>query len=148
MSNKVRLQDATYREIRTGFKIPTQMACSIPRQVAATYQALWTKVKLNAQARSQGRTKRRYKGLDQPSKYVSPTLTYQLGHDYSFKTEQRVSVLTLQGRLILPYTSYHNHVALLEHEARLCVGILVQPIARTRDCFLSVRTAIIASMLI
>src|ERR1700730_13222211 len=39
MSNKVRLQDGTYREIRARFKIPAQMACSIPRQVGATYQA-------------------------------------------------------------------------------------------------------------
>ena len=48
MSNKVRLQAGTYREIRARFKIPAQMACSIPRQVGATYQALWTKVKHNA----------------------------------------------------------------------------------------------------
>ena len=119
MSNKVRLQHATYREIRTRFKIPAQMACSIPRQVGATYQALWTKVKQNAQARQQGRTKKRYKGLDQPPKYISPTLTYQLGHDYGFKTEQRVSMLTLQGRLMLPYTGYNEHMALIEHEASL-----------------------------
>jgi len=119
MSNKVRLQNATYREIRTRFKIPAQLACSIPRQVGATYQALWTKVKQNAQARQQGRTKKRYKGLDQPPKYISPTLTYQLGHDYGFKTEQRVSMLTLQGRLILSYTGYNQHVALIEHEASL-----------------------------
>ena len=32
MSNKVRLQDGTYREIRARFKIPAQMACSIPRK--------------------------------------------------------------------------------------------------------------------
>lgn len=42
MSNKVRLQDGTYREIRARFKIPAQMACSIPRQVGATYKALWS----------------------------------------------------------------------------------------------------------
>jgi predicted transposase len=36
MSNKVRLQDGTYDEIRARFKIPAQMACSIPRQVGAT----------------------------------------------------------------------------------------------------------------
>src|SRR2546428_316668 len=82
------VQDATYNEIRTRFHLPSQMACSVPRQVGATYKGLWTKVKKNAQARSAGLTKKRYKGLDNPPKYVSPTLTYQLGHDYSFKTEQ------------------------------------------------------------
>src|SRR5436189_5914803 len=104
LSNKVRLQEGTYREIRSRYKIPAQMACSIPRQVGATYKALWTKVKLNAAQRKAGVTKKRYKGLDQAPKFVSPTLTYQLGHDYSFKTEHRVSILTLQGRVLLPYT--------------------------------------------
>jgi putative transposase len=119
MSNKVRLQDGTYDEIRARFKIPAQMACSIPRQVGATYKTLWTKVKQNAAQRKAGMTKKRYKGLDQAPKFVSPTLTYQLGHDYSFKTEQRVSILTLSGRVVLPYTGYDTHVALIEHGAHI-----------------------------
>jgi putative transposase len=97
MSNKVGLQDATYAHLRACYKLPAQMACSIPRQVGATYQTLWTKVKHHAKARQQGRTKKRYKGLDQPPKFLSPTLTYQLGRDYGFKTDQRVSILTLHG---------------------------------------------------
>jgi len=119
MSNKVGLQDGTYAEIRARFKIPAQMACSIPRQVGATYKTLWMKVKQNAAQRKAGVTKKRYKGLDQAPKFVSPTLTYQLGHDYSFKTECRVSILTLQGRVILPYMGYREHVALIEHGAHI-----------------------------
>lgn len=113
MSNKVRLQDSTYREIRARFKIPAQMACSIPRNVGATYKGLWTKVRKNAEARKAGHTKKRYQGLDQVPTFISPTLEYQLGHDYSFKTGQRVSILTLSGRVILPYTGYNKHVALI-----------------------------------
>ncbi len=119
MSNKVRLQDGTYRDIRTRFKLPAQMACSIPRQVGATYKALWTKVKHNVALRKAGKTMKRYKGLDQAPKYVSPTLDYQLGHDYSFKTEQRVSILTLQGRVIVSYTGYDTHVALIGQGAHI-----------------------------
>ncbi len=119
MSNKVRLQDGTYRQIRARYKIPAQMACSIPRQVGATYKTLWTRAKKNAEARQKGVTKKRYKGLDQAPKYVSPTLTYQLGHDYSFKTQRRVSILTLAGRVVLPYTGYHEHVALIERGAQI-----------------------------
>jgi len=119
LSNKVRLQDATYAELRARYHIPAQMACSIPRQVGATYKALWTKAKQNAAQRRAGVTKKRYKGLDQPPKYVSPTLTYQLGHDYSFKTAQQVSILTLDGRVIVPYTGYEKHVALIHHGAHL-----------------------------
>ncbi len=119
MSNKVRLQDGTYTQIRARYQVPAQMACSVPRQVGATYKALWTKVKQNAAQRKAGITRKRYKGLDQPPKYVSPTLTYQLGHDYTFKTEQRVSILTLDGRVILPYTAYSEHVALIQHGAHI-----------------------------
>src|SRR5437879_12714366 len=103
MSNRVALQDGTYDEVRARFHLPSQMACSVPRQVGATNKGLWTKVKKNAQARSAGLTKKRYKGLDNPPTYVSPTLTYTLGTDYSFKTDQRVSIVTLEGRVILPY---------------------------------------------
>jgi predicted transposase len=92
MSNKVKLQDATYRDIRARFHMPAQMACSVPRAVGATYKGLWTKMRKNAEQRKAGTTKKRYKGLDQAPRYVSPTLEYQLGHDYGFKTERRVSI--------------------------------------------------------
>src|SRR5438105_6646030 len=74
MSNRIALQDGTYDEIRARFHLPSQMACSVPRQVGATYKGLWTKVKQNVAHRQAGQTKKRYKGLDKPPKYVSPTL--------------------------------------------------------------------------
>ena len=113
------LQEATYLDIRMGFQLPAQMACSPPRQVGATYKALWTTVRASADARAAGHTKKRYRGLDQPPKYVSPTLTHHLGHDYSFRTEQQVSLLSLDGRVIAPYTSYAQHVALIQQGARI-----------------------------
>ena len=119
MSNRVALQDGTYDEVRARFHLPSQMACSVPRQVGATYKALWTKVKQNVAHRQAGRTKKRYKGLDKPPKYVSPTLTYQHRKDYSFKREQRVSILTLDGRVIVSYTGYASHVALIQKGAEI-----------------------------
>ncbi len=119
MSNKVGLQEGTYQQIRARFKLPAQMACSVPRQVGATYKTLWTKVKQNVAARKAGLTKKRYKGLDQAPKYVSPTLTYQLGHDYSFKKGQQVSLLSLDGRVVVPYSGYSKHVALLQQGASI-----------------------------
>jgi predicted transposase len=110
MSNKVALQDGTYQEIRRRFHLPSQMACSVPRQVGATYKTLWTTTKKNAQDRRSGRTKKRYKGLDQAPKYVLPTLTYQYKKDYSFRRTQEVSILTLSGRLHLPYSGYQSHL--------------------------------------
>lgn len=119
MSNKVKLQKGTYDEIRARYQLPAQMACSVPRQVGATYKTLWTRAQQNKQARTAGHTKKRYKGLDYPPKYVSPTLTYHLGHDYTFKTEQHVSLLTLEGRVIGPYVGYDKHVKLIQGDAQI-----------------------------
>jgi putative transposase len=91
MSNRVALQGGTYDEVRARFHLPSQMACSVPRQVGATYKALWTKVKQNAVHRN----------------------------DYSFKTDSHVSILSLDGRVIMPYTGYHQHVALIQYGASI-----------------------------
>jgi predicted transposase len=119
MGNKVGLQEGTYQEIRARFGLPAKMARSAPRQVGAAYKTLWTRAKANVEARKAGRTRKRYKGLDQAPKYVSPTLTYHLGHDCSFKTQQRVSALTLGGRVVMPRTGYSKHVALIQQGAQI-----------------------------
>jgi putative transposase len=116
-SNRKRLQRATYDDLRGQFGLPAQMACNVPCQVGATYKSLWTKAKKNAEARRLGYTKKRFKGLDQAPHYVSPTLTYNLGRDYSLRASQQVSILTLQGRLHLPYQGYSPNVALLQEGA-------------------------------
>src|SRR6266568_1619738 len=103
MSNQLALQKALYDEIRVVYQLPAQMACNVPRQVGAIYKGLWSKVKQNAEQRKAGITKKRYKGLDQPPTYVSPTLTYNYQRDYTLKKEQQVSILTLLGRVIVPY---------------------------------------------
>ena len=119
MSNQHALQRACYEQMRTAYGLPAQMACTGPRQVGATDKTLWTKVKANAAARNAGHTKKRYTGLDQPPKYVSPTLTYHYHRDFSLKVAQRVSILTLDGRVILPYTGYARHVALMRQSAQI-----------------------------
>ena len=119
MSNQQALQRETYAEIRTVYHLPAQMACNVPRQVGATYKTLWTKVKQNATLRKAGKTKKRYEGLNTAPKYLSPTLIYNYQRDYSFKTENRVSILTLEGRLVLSYSGYNKHVALLQHGATI-----------------------------
>src|SRR5260370_11698124 len=118
-SSNERLQQGTYQEIRVLFALPSQMACNVPRQVAGTYKGLWTKLKQNLEHRKAGHTEKRYKGLDKPPTYVSPTVTYNYGYDYSFTRGQRVSVLTLQGRIKLAYQGYDPHVALIQHGATI-----------------------------
>src|SRR5229473_4958694 len=119
LSNRERLQQGTYHEIRVLYGLPSQMACNVPRQVAGTYKGLWTKLNQNLAHRKAGHTKKRYKGLDQPPKYASPTLIYNYGYDYSFKAGQQVSVLTLDGRIKLAYQGYDRHVALIQQGATI-----------------------------
>ena len=117
--NVHRLQTALYAEVRSQFGIPSQMACSLFRQVGATYRGLWTKWHRNAEARGAGYTKKRFKGLDKAPHYVSPTLTYVYGPDYSLKIDQRVSLLTLAGRIIVPYQGWRRHVTFVRETADL-----------------------------
>jgi putative transposase len=118
-SSVTTLHKGMYAQLRACYGLPSQLACTAERQVAATYQGLWTKCKKNAEHRRKGITKKRYKGLDKPPRYHSPTLQYTYGYDYSFKEEQQVSVSTLAGRVIVPYQGYQNHLALIQHGARI-----------------------------
>ena len=115
MSNAECLQKGTYDDIRLRYKLPSQLACNVPRQVGTTYKGLWTRLKKNIEHRKAGYTKKRYKGFDKPPRYLSPTVTYNYGYDYTFKPGQQVSVLTLQGRIIVSYQGYERHVALIHH---------------------------------
>jgi putative transposase len=118
-SNQDKLQKACYDKLRSLYGLPAQMACNIPRQVGATYKVLWTKAKQSAAHLRAGLTKKRYKGLDKAPKYIAPTLTYNIGRDYSFKTEQRVSILSLDGRIVVHYEGYHPHLALIKSGATI-----------------------------
>jgi len=60
ISNAVRLQPLMYRELRGRFGLSAQLACNVPRQVAASYKGLWTKVRQNVAHRAQRCTKKRY----------------------------------------------------------------------------------------
>ena len=118
-SNVTRLHKGMYAELRTRYHLPSQLACSVERQVAATYKGLWTKLKKNAEHRRRKITKKRFKGLDQPPRYGSPTVQYTYERDYTFQRESRVSVGTLHGRISLPYQGYDKHTALIRQGATI-----------------------------
>jgi hypothetical protein len=71
------------------------------------------------EARKAGWTRKRFKGLDKPPHYVSPTLSYVLGRDYTLKAAGEVSVLTLAGRVVLPSQGYVRHLAWLRQGAQI-----------------------------
>jgi putative transposase len=101
-----------YAELRARYHLPSQLACSVERQVTATYKGLWTKLKKNVEHRRAKITTKRFKGLDKPPKYSSPTVQYTYERDYTFQCDRRVSVGTLDGRISIPYQGYDKHIAL------------------------------------
>jgi len=110
LSAGMRLQKLVYEDLREKFGLPSQMACNAPRQVASSYKVQWTKFRQNQAAREKGYTKRCYKGLNNPCKFVSRTLTYNFGRDYSWKKNGQVSVQTLDGRQVMAYDGYQKHL--------------------------------------
>src|SRR5215467_9767333 len=59
-SSNVALHRGMYTELRVRSHLPSQLACSVERQIAATYKGLWTKLKKNAEHRRQKITKKRF----------------------------------------------------------------------------------------
>ncbi|MGF1542465.1 MAG: RNA-guided endonuclease InsQ/TnpB family protein [Pleurocapsa sp.] len=100
------------------FGLPAQMYCNVPRQVGATYKSLWTKVKQNIEAIKTGRTKKRYKWLDRVPKFASRTCTLNYKRDYSF-VKDKVSLITLSGRIKVNYSGYSKHLELIKKSAKI-----------------------------
>ena len=112
--NGTKIQKEVYYTLREKFRLGSQMACNAPRQVGATYKSLRTKLKQNEEAIKAGRTKKRYKGLDKPPKFVSRTCTLNYQRDYSFIKDQKVSVITLDGRIKVNYQGYSKHLEMIQ----------------------------------
>lgn len=119
-SSVTKLHKGMYAQLRARYHLPSQLACSVERQVAATYKGLWTKFKKNAEHRRNKLTKKSFKGLDHPPHYSSPTVQYTYERDYTFQKDQKVSIGTLTGRISVPYQGYDKHAALIRHGA--CIG--------------------------
>jgi len=119
ISNVIRLHKGMYADLRARYHLPSQLACSVERQVAATYKGLWTKLRKNVEHRRAKITKKRFKGLDQPPHYSSPTVQYTYERDYTFQCDQRVSLGTLNGRISVPYQGYEKHIVLIRQGASI-----------------------------
>ena len=108
-----------YAHLRTYYGLPSQLACSVERQVAASYKGLWTKLLKNQVHRRDKSTKKRFKGLDQPPHYSSATVQYTYQRDYTFQRDSRVSLGTLDGRVVIPYQGKDSHIALIRQSASI-----------------------------
>ncbi len=115
MSQGMRLQTLVYKDLREKFALPSQMACNVPRQVAAAYKTLWERARSNASHKAKGWTKRRYKGLDKAPKFTAMTVTLNHRRDWSMGKEQTVSIGTLDGRVRCRYEGWNRHLDWLAH---------------------------------
>lgn len=84
--NQVKINQLKYRELRDTFKLPSQMAQSVMRTVAARYRSIksnkheWTLVR-----------------------FTSGELEFVFNRDYSVKNNV-FSIITLEGRIKVPFT--------------------------------------------
>lgn len=113
-SNNIKLHEICYRDIRSIYKLPSTVACSVCRKIGSTYQSLWTKYNQHKKHVEKGYTKKRYKGLDKPPKYSSRTTILCFRNDYSFPKNDIVSISTLEGRIKMKYSGYSKHLELLK----------------------------------
>lgn len=118
-ANGTKIQKLVYRDLRAEFNLPSQMACNVPRQVGATYKGLLTKNRQNEEAIKIGKTKKRFKGLDEAPKFISRTCHLNYLRDFTFKPEGQVSVITLQGRITINYSGYNKHLELIKNGAKV-----------------------------
>lgn len=131
ITNQAKLHKLVYSDVRERFKLPSQMACSVTREVAAKYKHFWTTLKKYQIQKAAGRSLscgrdpeplqlktapqgRRYKSMDKAPKFISRTLTYVYGRDMTFKPDQHVSIKTLTGRIVAPYEGYSKHLKWLK----------------------------------
>jgi putative transposase len=118
-SSVTKVHKGMYAHLRMRSQLPAHLACSVERQVWATYQGLWTKLKKKGQHRRAKITKKRFKGLDQPPHDSSPTVQYTSERDYPFQCDSRVSVGTLNGRISIGYQGDEQQVALIRQGASI-----------------------------
>jgi putative transposase len=118
-SSNLALHRGMYIQLRARYGLPSQLACSAQRQVAATYKGLWTNLKKNAEHCKARITRKRFKGLDKPPSYSLPTVHYTYQRDYTFKCDQQVSLTTLDGRINVSYQGHDKQVALIQNGATI-----------------------------
>ena len=102
--------------LRETYGMTAQMIQSISKEVAAKYKTQWTKLRQHQENVKLGRTKKRYRGLDNPIKFTNANVPYQFKRDYSLPKHGRVRIKVLEGDLgsiVLPYKGYDKHTTLI-----------------------------------
>src|SRR5215469_15174968 len=97
-STVTRLHKGMYAELRVHYHLPSQLASSVERQVAATYKGLWTKLKKNVEHRRAGSPRNAFRAWTSPLSTVPQQCGTPDARDYPFQRDGRVSIGTPGGR--------------------------------------------------
>lgn len=110
IKNSAKLHKLCYPKLREKFNLPSQIACSVSRQVASSYKTLRTTLSKSKKKKKS----KKFTGLDSAPQYVSRTATLQYKKDFGFKSEQTISIMTLNGRIICKYEGYNKHLQMIK----------------------------------
>ena len=111
MTQKNRLHDAKYRDVRIDHGLKAQMACSVMKTVSAKYKTVKENLKQNPFVmKEDGKTYRCRRSLDWltgPVVFRKEFIELVRDRDFSITSDGEMSVSTLDGRLHVPFQS-HN----------------------------------------
>ena len=110
ISQGKKLQRLVSQDLRERLVLPAQMACNVPRQVAAAYKTLWERSKAGATHKLKAGSARRYKGLDKAPRFTAITMTLNHCQDWSLGKEQTVSMGTFGGGIRCRYEGWNRHL--------------------------------------
>jgi putative transposase len=114
-----RLQQTFYEKIRKRFKIKSQMAVNVFRQVSASYRT----------AKKNG-----YK-WEEPINFTKNTVTFNYPRDFTFRPDNVLSINTLKGRKKVKWTCGKHQLSYLENGWTKRSGKLIK---RGKDYYLYV----------
>lgn len=98
--------------------LPRWLVMFLGRLAQLTF-VLLTKLKQNEEAIRSLKTKKKFKGLDEAPKFISRTCNLNYLRDFTFKPNQQVGIITLQGRITVDYSGYNKHLDLIKNGAKV-----------------------------
>jgi len=119
LRNQQRLQCECDDDICLRSGLPMLLVYHVLWRGGVACKGVWAQARKNAGPGRAGWTRKCSRGPGRAPSSVSPGQTFNDHRDFSPREGQRVSILASSGRVILPYTGYDKHVALLAREARL-----------------------------
>lgn len=118
-SDKRKIQDLTYYDIRETWGLPSTVTCGIAIYTAGNFKSLKTKLRQSEYKIEKAREKgyknipKLFRGLEKAPKYSERTANIYYKKDFTFKKDSTVSICTLDKRIKVQYSAYQKHLDLI-----------------------------------